>query len=556
MESQRNVTDLAAPSDTTITEEKGLQDGLDDGLSGEMGDTPKVIYPPKFTQVIVILGIMLATFLVALDMSIVGTAIPKITTDFNTYGSAFFLTLAAFVSAWGKAYKYFSLRIVYVLAVFIFEVGSLICALAPSSLALIIGRAVQGLGAAGLVGGGYTIAAFVIPPNLQPTVVGLMGSVFTIASVAGPLLGGVFTSDVTWRWCFYINLPVGAVTILCMLVFFRTPALAKLSHGTAFKEILISFDPVGSVLMFSGVLCFLIAVQWGGVKYPWNSAMEIGLLVGCVVISTLFAINEWLQGDRALIVFRILRTRSIGACAGFIFFLNAANIALQYNLPVYFQAILGNSAVGSGIKMIPSIIATSSIAIGKLQIFQPFLLGSAIIGTIGVGLIYTLKANASLGVIIGYQILCGVGTGLGVQTPNLVATVSSAPEDVSIAVATTSFFMLLAGAWGVAVTDAITNNLILQKVPHYAPGIDPQAVLAVGSAGIKTAYRGAALEGVQRAYLEGLRGGWALAIAAFGVTFLWALVPRWPGRLAPARGDGSMSQGDGEKSAPIAPAMV
>lgn len=239
--------------------------------------------------------------------------------DLPAFQSAFFLSLAAFTSAWGKAYKFFSLRVVYVTAILLFDVGSLVCALSPNSIALICGRAVQGLRAAGVANGGYTITAFIVPLHVQPIVVGLMGSVFTIASIAGPLLGGAFTTDVTWRWCFYINLPIGGVTMACMLFFFRTPERAKEGHGTPIREILMSFDPVGSVLMFAGVLCFFMAVQWGGVSKPWNSPTEIGLLVGCVVLMVLFFINEGYQGDRALVVYRILRGRSIGACSGFIF---------------------------------------------------------------------------------------------------------------------------------------------------------------------------------------------------------------------------------------------
>ncbi|KAK8097108.1 MFS gliotoxin efflux transporter glia [Apiospora kogelbergensis] len=480
---------------------------------------------------------------IALDMSIIGTAIPMITTEFNSmadagwYGSAFFLALASFISAWGKAYKFFSLRIVYVVAVFLFEVGSLLCALAPNSIALICGRAIQGLGGAGIAGGGYTITAFVCPPRIQPIVIGLMGSVFTVASIAGPLLGGVFTSNVTWRWCFYINLPIGGLTMFAMLVWFRTPAAAKVSHGTPWPEILLSFDPIGSALVFAGVLSFFLAIQWGGVAYAWNSATEIGLLVGCIVILILFAANEWYQGDRALIVYRLLGKRSIGATAGFIFFLNAGNIALQYQLPIYFQAIRGDSPVQSGIKMIPSILATAlatavgSGLAGKLQVFQPFLIASGIISTIGCGLIFTFDLEESLGAVIGYQILYGVGTGLGVQLPNLVATVTSAAEDVSTAVSTVSFFMLLAGGWGVAVTDAILNNVLEHKVPQYVPGLDGHTVLAVGAAGIKDAFTGDVLKGVRLAYLDGLHAGWALGTAAFGITILWALFPQWPGRL-------------------------
>ncbi|KAI1765517.1 putative MFS transporter [Hypoxylon sp. FL1150] len=462
--------------------------------------------------------------------------------DAGWYGSAFFLTLSAFISAWGKGYKYFSLRVVYVLAIFLFEVGSLLCALSPNSIALIIGRAIQGLGGAGISGGGYIITAFICPPNIQPIVVGLLGSVFTVASIVGPLLGGVFTTNLTWRWCFYINLPIGGATIFCILFFFRTPAAAKASYDTATREVLMSFDPVGLVLIFSGLLCFFLAIQWGGVAHPWNSSIEIGLLVGCVLLLIVFAVNEWYQGDRALIVYRLLRRRSIAASAGFIMFLNAGNIALQYQLPIYFQAIQGDSAVDSGLKLIPSILSTAiataigSGLAGKLQVVQPFFLVASISCTVGCGLIYTFGLEEGLGKIIGYQILFGVGTGLGVQLPNLVATVTSAAEDVSTAVSTVAFFMLLAGGWGVAATDAVLNNILLQKVALYVPGLDGNEVLAVGAAGIKDAYGGEVLRGVRQAYLDGLHAGWALAIASFGFTFLWALVPKWPGRLSPAKG--------------------
>ncbi|KAK2611785.1 hypothetical protein N8I77_005109 [Diaporthe amygdali] len=554
--------DLAPSPDAAKMEKENNNNSVEkQSRDGESSDE-KITYPSIFIRVVVVVSLMLATFLIALDMSIIGTAIPQITTEFNSmadvgwYGSAFFITLAAFISAWGKAYKYFSLRVVYVLAIFIFEVGSLICALSPNSIALIVGRAIQGLGAAGVANGGYTITAFIVPLHVQPIVVGLMGSVFTVASIAGPLLGGAFTSEVTWRWCFYINLPIGGVSIFCMLIFFRTPARAKLSQGTHIKEILMSFDPIGSVLMFSGVLCFFLAVQWGGVAKPWDSSTEIGLLVGCVVLMALFFVNEWYQGDRALIVYRILRRRSIGACSGFIFFLNAGNIALQYNLPIYFQAIQGDSAIQSGIKMIPSILATAlstgvaSGVMGKLGFFQPFILASGIFATVGVGLIYTFDLNVGIGPIIGYQILYGIGCGLGVQTPNLVATVTSPAEDVSIAVSTVSFFMLLAGGWGVAVSDAITNNILLKRLAHYVPDVSPEAVLAVGAAGIKDAYKGDVLIGVKKAYLDGLHASWALAIAAFGVTFLWALIPKFPGRLTPPGGNADQSKGDSsDKSA-------
>ncbi|KAJ5406879.1 Major facilitator superfamily domain general substrate transporter [Penicillium sp. CMV-2018d] len=522
----------------------------------ERTDTPSesqdelapVKYPSGPILVIIVIALMLSMFLVALDMSIISTAIPKITTQFKSmedigwYGSSFFLTLAAFQSAWGHVYKGFSLRGSFLAAIGIFEIGSLICALAPNSIALIVGRAIQGMGGAGLTGGCYTIAAFIAPPKKVPILIGLLGSTFSVASIAGPLLGGAFSQHVTWRWCFYINLPIGGVAAGVLLFFFRTPGQAKSGMGRPLKEKLQQFDFIGLVVLLAGLICFFLALQWGGVTKPWSGGSVIACLVLWVVLTGAFLGIEWWQQDRALMVPRLLANRNIGACCAFIFFLNAANFSLIYNLPIYFQAINGDSPMASGIKNIPTILSTSiatflsSAIVTKAGYYQPFLIAGSILATIGAGLIYTFDLTSGLGPIIGYQILYGTGTGLSVRIPIIVAGALSSTDDQAITMATVLFFQFISAAYGVGSTDSIMNNLLLKSIPKYMKGINPEEVIAAGSSGLEEVFSGSALLGARRSYLDGLHGSWAMGIALFGVTFLCALIPK-RGGIVPRPGE-------------------
>ncbi|KAL3426508.1 major facilitator superfamily transporter [Phlyctema vagabunda] len=383
-------------------------------------------YPEGIQFAFILLALILSIFMVALDFTIVATAIPKITDEFHSvsqigwYGSAFALAVASFTSSWGKLFKYFPLKWTYLAAVFIFEIGSLVCALAPNSTSLTVGRAVAGLGAAGVSSGAFIPVAFIAPPEKRPAYLGIIGASYGISAVIGPLLGGVFTDRLTWRWCFYINLPIGGVAAAIFIIFFRLPAHVKPAEAT-FKEKMLQLDPIGIVLILAAVICYILALQWGGVRMAWDSATIIGLLVGCVLLLICFGIEQWWQDERAMLPPRLLRNRYVHQGMAYSFAISGTYFLVLYFLPIYFQAIGNVSPLQSGVRNLPLIISItiaticSGIGITVTGRPMPFMFAGGVLCTIGVGLLFTLDIGSSSAEWIGYQVIVGFGLGLGFQ---------------------------------------------------------------------------------------------------------------------------------------------
>ena len=222
-----------------------------------------------------------------------------------------------FQGFWGKAYKNFGQRIVFLSCILIFEVGSLVVATAPNSVAVIAGRAVQGLGGAGVTSGCYLIVAFIVQVSRLSLVMGLFGVVWACSSIVGPLLGGVLTQDLSWRWCFWINLPIGGAAFLIILFFFRTPKHAQFGKASPWRQWPREFDALGVVLGLGASICLLLVLQEGGLEHAWNSGFSIGLLVGFCLLVVAFVVAEWIQGDTAVVPTRLLKNRTIAACAAY-----------------------------------------------------------------------------------------------------------------------------------------------------------------------------------------------------------------------------------------------
>lgn len=264
--------------------------------------------------VLITAAVCLFVFLVALDQTIVSTAVPRIVEDFQVfqvgwYGSAYLLTSTAFQPLFGRMYQSFNIKLIYLIALFIFELGSLICGVAQDSTTFIVGRAIAGLGLAGGYSGSMIIVNIAAPLHVRPLLTSLMGATYGIGGTVGPLIGGAFTSHATWRWCFYINLCFYPVVGVAILFFLQLP---KVHHDLSVWKRLYLIDWLGSILILASLICILMVFQWGGVQHAWGSSTIIGLIVGFVVIGlAFFAVQVWMK-DRATIPLRLFKQRTVG----------------------------------------------------------------------------------------------------------------------------------------------------------------------------------------------------------------------------------------------------
>ncbi|EXJ66452.1 uncharacterized protein A1O5_10604 [Cladophialophora psammophila CBS 110553] len=481
-------------------------------------------------------AVFVSTFLMALNGSIIATAIPKITTHFNSledigwYGSAYLVATCALQPLVGRVYTHFPTKHTYVMFTSIVSVGALVCATAGSSKALIIGRAVQGCGGAGVINGAFAIIAAAASKEDRPLFIGIAVSLTSIGTIVGPLVGGALTQDVSWRRCFYINLPLSGLVICAFLLLPIPEQVKKQPVRSNLKAIITKeLDLVGFTIFAPACVMFLLAMIWGGNQYRWNPSVIIGLFCGALGAFIMFAAWEVFKGEKAMIPPALARNRLVVFGCFTSFLQVGALLSLSYDLPIWFQVVKDESPVMSGVMVLPTAIAQAigSIMAGKLvQVIgycTPWALFGCVLTSIGSGLMTTFAPSTGAGPWIGYQILTGTGRGSVVQMPITAIQNFLPAKEVSIATSQVFFWQYLGGSVFLAISETIFTNTLRSSLKTYAPGVNPESIIEVGACAVRSSVPGDELDGVLRAYNHAVVSTFYLAVGASTAAFLTSI---------------------------------
>lgn len=431
---------------------------------------------------------------------------------------------------YGKIYYNYNQKYILITSICIFEAGSAICGGAPSSPVFIFGRALAGVGSTGIFTGSIVSITYIVPLKYRPLVQSTFSSLFALSSVLSPLIGGALTDRVSWRWCFYVNLPFGGVTVLLLMLFVRIPRSERPSK--TFKQHIWDLDPLGNISLITGLVCLLLALQWGGSKYSWNDGVIIALLlVGALLLLTFVALQIRL-GETATVPVRIVIRRSIISGILFSFCISASQMIFVYYLPIYFQAIKNTTATVSGVRTIPFVAAVGIAAIfsGLMATTFGYYVPAMIIGSIsmciGAGLLTTLKIDTPEPKLIGYQILLGAGLGLGQQVAILSTQFVLPKAEVSIGAALILFAAQMAGAIFVSVAQTIFSNRLVSGLRLVA-GLDPKQVLHTGATEIQDAVPAGLRHTVLLAYNAAVARTFIVATVMAGAAILPSFCMEW-----------------------------
>lgn len=480
-------------------------------------------------------GVLLALFLGALDQSIVSTALPRIVADlggverYAWVATVYLLASTVMVPVYGRLADLTSRRRLELVAIVTFLAGSFLCGLAGEFGALplvgdgmtqlILARAVQGLGGAGLFAMAFIVIADLFPPRERGKYQGYVGAVFGIASVLGPLVGGFLTDHggglvpgvAGWRWVFYVNVPFGALALWFVLR--RMPPLVPPARGR--------LDVLGAALLVGGVTPLILALQLDKQAHPWASPVTIGMLGAALVALTGFAVRSARTRD-PLLDPTLFRNRVFATSIGALVFLGAAFLGMVVFLPLFLVNVAGVSATGAGAAMIPlsmGVVAGSTVSgqlVSRWGRYKPFMLGGGALLAVGVYLLTTMDATTSAATVAVYMVVCGLGVGPSMPLYTLAIQNAVDLRTLGQATSASQFFRQIGGAAGAAVMGAVMALSLSRSLGGDAPTVS----LGEGAPGtamdVPAPVRAAFADALHPVFLIAL----GLVAAAWAVTWL------------------------------------
>ena len=428
----------------------------------------------------VFIALMLGMFLAALDQTIVSTALPTIVGDLGGLDhlswvvTSYLLASTVSTPLYGKLGDMYGRKPVFLAAILIFLAGSMLAGLSQSMGQLIAFRALQGVGAGGLMVGAQAIIGDIVPPRERGRYMGVIGSVFGVASVAGPLLGGFLVDTLSWRWVFYVNMPIGAVAvaIVALRLHLHTP---KTGHQIDYR---------GAALLSAAVAALILAVTWGGNQYAWGSLTILGLVGAGLVLVAAFVWQER-RAPEPVIPLSLFRSPVFNVASAMGFTIGMAMFGAIVYIPLFLQLVYGASPTSSGLRMLPlmggllvaSIASGRAIsAIGRYKMFP--IAGTAFI-VVGMFLLSLLGVGTAPWLASLYMLVVGVGIGLVMQVLVLVVQNDARPQDMGVATSTATFFRSVGGSFGVAIFGAIFASRLADEIRKLPPDVARQLAAGV-----------------------------------------------------------------------------
>lgn len=469
----------------------------------------------------VFLGLMLGMLVASLSQTIVGPGMPRIVADlgglehYSWIATAAMLTSAVAVPIVGKLSDLFGRRSFYIGGLAVFMLGTLIAGLTQSFWMLVAARAVQGLGMGTLLPLSQTIIGDIIPPRQRGKYQGIMGAVFGVSSIIGPLIGGAVTDTLGWRWLFFVSLPVGVVALVIIIRSFHLPHKPQRAR----------IDVPGILTLTPGMVLGLLALSWGGSTYPWASPTIIGMLAVSVVLLIAFTLIE-VRAEEPLVPLDMLEDRNVAVSVAASFFVAVAMFGAIIYIPVYAQSVLGVSATQSGLILIPQSFAmiATSILIGLVISRTGRYKGVLVLGGVALASGFATLATVGYGThwfhLTAAMIVIGIGLGLVMQTYTLVVQNEVPMHRLGVGTASVQFFRNIGSTLGIALLGTVMSSRMGEDIAAQLPSGAAQSMPQSAGAEAGVALDPAATEGIPPQVLEAVRMGLGETMHAVFLTAL------------------------------------